>query len=418
MLIEFEVKIELLIIRFIHFRGRRFKQLVNIILDQQRVSKDTHNFNNRTTNLMVVLNDANEAICDNSNMYLDAYSILTLAPKRLDLEMLFNPLEEQFNLPSILVQKSDLTCLEEEVVCIISKRSLQIWSIVNDASNMNWVVAFIPSSSKPNSWVAKDIVFSIKQLFTLHNLIIWMKLLSNDEESTSLFNGEKSCEIKVATIKNVTSKSFIFNPIHGVNIMYACISNSIEYRNLCCNVNLCVYPDTRFCASERSPFKDRQAEVNCCGINSIKTSMQFELLSDSPFLSLSDHVESELLIDSVIAKGIRLRDDAPVGGNRFKAEIVRTFSMSLNDVNKFSKTRTARKLSEDKHIKMIPMSKTPVISSIIMPTDNTIELTFKPISDLIEYELPRMHNCSNLNLDAKVSISNVGQVFLELFHCA
>ena len=43
MLIEFEVKIELLIIRFIHFRGRRFKQLVNIILDQQRVSKDTHN---------------------------------------------------------------------------------------------------------------------------------------------------------------------------------------------------------------------------------------------------------------------------------------------------------------------------------------------------------------------------------------
>lgn len=134
--------------------------------------------------------------------------------------------------------------------------------------------------------------------------------------------------------------------------------------------------------------------------------------------SISDHVESELLIDSVIAKGIRLRDDAPVGGNRSKAEIVRTFSMSLNDVNKFSKTRTTRKLSEDKHIKMIPMSKTPVISSIIMPTDNTIELTFKPISDLIEYELPRIHNCSNLNLDAKVSISNVGQVFLELLHCA
>lgn len=176
--------------------------------------------------------------------------------------------------------------------------------------------------------------------------------------------------------------------------------------------------DARFCASERSPSKDRQAEVTRCGINSIKTSMQFELLSDSPFLSLSDHVESELLIDSVIAKGIRLRDDAPVGGNRSKAEIIRTFSMSLNDVNKFSKTRTARKLSEDKHIKMIPMSKTPVISSIIMPTDNTIELTFKPISDLIEYELPRMHNCSNLNLDAKVSISNVGQVFLELLHCA
>lgn len=53
-----------------------------------------HDFDNRTTNLIIMLNDTNEAICDDSDMYLNTISILTLTPKRLDLEMLLNLLEQ------------------------------------------------------------------------------------------------------------------------------------------------------------------------------------------------------------------------------------------------------------------------------------------------------------------------------------
>ena len=219
MLIAFEVKIKLHIIGFISFQFGMFKQFVDIVLDQQRVSEDEHDFNNRTTNLVIIFNNTNETICDDGNMYLNADSVLTLAPKGLDLEVLLNPFKEHFNLPPVFVQKSNLTYFKEEIIGIVCKRSLQFWSIVNNASNRNWIVTFVPLACKPDCLVTKDIVLSIKQVFTLLNLVIGMKFLSDYEECSSLFNGEESCKVKVFTVKNITCKPFIVNPIHRIDIM-------------------------------------------------------------------------------------------------------------------------------------------------------------------------------------------------------
>ncbi len=40
---------------------------------------------------MVMFDDANETVCDDGNMDLNADSILILAPKGLDLEVLLDP---------------------------------------------------------------------------------------------------------------------------------------------------------------------------------------------------------------------------------------------------------------------------------------------------------------------------------------
>jgi hypothetical protein len=58
--------------------------------------------------------------------------------------------------------------------------------------------------------------------------------------------------------------------------------------------------------------------------------------------------------------------------------------MSLDYVNEFPKTGTARKLREYKHTKMVPMSKTPFLCPVVVSADNTIELTFKPVGYLVE----------------------------------
>ena len=66
-----------------------------------------------------MFDNTSETICDDGNMYLNADSILTLTPKRLDFEVLLNSLKKQLNLPSIFVQKSNFVCLKEEVVGIV-----------------------------------------------------------------------------------------------------------------------------------------------------------------------------------------------------------------------------------------------------------------------------------------------------------
>ena len=191
---------------------------------------------------------------------------------------------------------------------------MQFWSIINNASNRSWIVAFVSLAAKPDSLVTKDIVLSVKQVFTLLNLIIGTKLLSDNEECSSFFNGKEPCKIKVSTVKDIARKLLILNPVHGVDIVNVCIGDSVEYWNLCCNINLRVNSDSRFCSSECSPSKNGKAEVNYGGVNSIETSTQFKLFRDSSLLGLTNHIEGKLFIDSVITESVGLGDNTPIGG--------------------------------------------------------------------------------------------------------
>lgn len=72
----------------------RFKQVSDIVLDQQRATQNADDLVDRPADLKVVFDDSDEAIGDNGNMYWYADSILGLAPKSFDSQVLFNPFEK------------------------------------------------------------------------------------------------------------------------------------------------------------------------------------------------------------------------------------------------------------------------------------------------------------------------------------
>lgn len=418
MLIELEVKIKLPVIVFFILYEGVFEKFVDVILNKQRMSKDSHDLNDWAPDLMVMFNDTNETVRDDGNVYLNTNCILGFTPKTLDLKMLFNPLKEQLDLPSIFIKERNLTCFEVEIVRIVCEGSLQFWSIIDNASEGNGIVALVSASCESDRLVTKDIVLSFKQVLTIFNLIVRVEFLPDNEEGTSLFNGKESRQVKVSTVKYVAGKSLIFNPVHRVDIMDLCRSDSVEYRYLSSNVNLCVNPDTSLCTSEFRPSEDRETETDGCRIDSIESSMKFKLFGDSSLLSLADHIEGEIFINSVITESVGFGDGTSVRGCRSETEIVRTFGMSLDYVNEFPETGTARKLRKYKHTKMVPMSKTPFLSPVVISADNTIELTFEPVCYLVEDIVPNMHNRSNLKLGTKVRISKVGHYSQELLYCA
>lgn len=417
MLIGLEVKIKLPVIVFFILHEGMFKKFVDVILDKQRVSKNAHDLNDWAANLMVMFNDTNETVCDDGNMDLNTNGIFAFAPEGLNLEMLLNPFEEQLDLPSVFVKECNFTCFEIEVVRIVCKRSLQIRSIIDNASEGNRIISFIPSSCESDRLVTKDIILSFKKVLTIFNLIVRMELLPDNEKGTCLFNSKESRQVKVSTVKDVTSKSLIFNPIHRVDIMDLCCRDSIEDRYLGSDVNLCVNPDASLRAPEFRPSKDRETEVDGCRVDSIESSMKFKLLGDSSLLRLADHIKGKIFINSVITESVGLGDDTSVRSCRSETEIIRTFGMSLDYINEFPKTGTARKLRKYKHTKMVPMSKTPFLCPVVVSADNTIELTFEPVGYLVEDIVPQMHICSNLKLGTKVRIPKVGHYFQELLCC-
>lgn len=243
--------------------------------------------------------------------------------------------------------------------------------------------------------------------------------LPDNEKGASLFNSKESRQVKVSTVKDIAGKPLIFNPVHRVDIIHLCRRDSIEDRYLSSNINLCMNPDASLLTPEFRPSEDRETEINGRRVDSIESSMKFKLPGDSSLLSLTDHIAGKLFIDSVITESIGLGDDtSSVGSSCTETEIVRTFGMSLDYVNEFPKTGTARKLRKYKHTKMVPMGKAPVLCPVVVSADNTIELAFEPVGYLVEDIMPNMHNCSNLKLGTKVRISKVGHCFQELLCCA
>lgn len=84
MFIELKVKTELPVVLLLFRSFEWFKQGSGIIQSQQRAAKDSHDFHDGTTDLQVMFDDTNEAICDDGNMYLNTDCILGFFPKGLD----------------------------------------------------------------------------------------------------------------------------------------------------------------------------------------------------------------------------------------------------------------------------------------------------------------------------------------------
>ena len=93
MLIKFEVKIELPIIRLGSLL-ERLEQVLDAVRGERRLAKDTHDLEHWPANLEVVFDYGNEAVGDDGHVYLYSDCIFGFSPETLDLEMLLDPFEE------------------------------------------------------------------------------------------------------------------------------------------------------------------------------------------------------------------------------------------------------------------------------------------------------------------------------------
>ena len=94
MLIGLKVKTELPVVLLLFRSFEWFKQVSDIIHGEQRPAQDSHEFHDGTTDLHLMFDDTNEAICDDGSMYLNTDNIFGFSPKSLDEEMLFDPFEK------------------------------------------------------------------------------------------------------------------------------------------------------------------------------------------------------------------------------------------------------------------------------------------------------------------------------------
>ena len=419
MLIEFEVKIELSVIRILCLLLERLEQVLDSVNGECRFAKDTHDFNDWSAYLKVMLDDCNETVCDDCNVYLYAHGIFRLTPEMLDLEMLLDPFEEELHLPPILVEQGDVLCTEEEVIRVVNEAAMQFRRIVNDSSDNARVLLLIFLLGKADTLVFEYVISAVENTFAIDNLVCRLAFLPDDEEGTKHMDLIETGEVKVAPVKHIAGKFLVCEPVHRVDIVHLGIGNPIEHRNLRGDVNLRVDFDSRLGASELCPSEHGHAEVDGSGVDGIEPAMQLKLPCDTFGLSDSHHVECKLLEDMVISEKIGLREHLPVDRLVSKAEVFGLLTMGGCNICKLPESSTAHQLAEHQNQHVAPMRHRPAFGPVVVLGKDAPEMPlWEELSYLCKNVLSNMHICSDFESDAKVRISKPGQGIERLKRCA
>ena len=220
----------MIIFRFINSVVK--EEFFNPIFCKQRAAKDSHDLHNRAIEFEVMFDDSDKTVGNDGHMDLDADGILRFAPKGLDSEVLLNPFEEELDLPSVAIQECDIPGREVEVIGVVGKGSLQFRSIVDDSPEFRRIVGTVVLPDEADCLVSDDIVLSLKEVFSRDNLMCWMPLLTNNKECTRKIDAKESRKVKVPSIKHITGKRLVCEPVHGVDIVDVGIGDSIENWNL------------------------------------------------------------------------------------------------------------------------------------------------------------------------------------------
>jgi hypothetical protein len=87
---------------------------------EKRHAQDAKHIKSASVKPEVMLNNSNKAIGCNCRENLDSDSIFGYAPERLYMQMLFNPLKEQFHLPSVFIKQGNVFCADFKIINLSS----------------------------------------------------------------------------------------------------------------------------------------------------------------------------------------------------------------------------------------------------------------------------------------------------------
>ena len=333
-----------------------------------------------------MLDDGHEAVCDDCNIYLCSHSVLARSAKGEHPKMLFYPPEEQFHLPSLLVEHCNILSLDRKVIRKECERPLQFRSIVNYPPQLRCVLGLCQLSSQSYGLVKQHIVVPIQQFISSHNCVLEMILCSDDKHGTDALYSIESGKVIVAFVKDIELIRLVRYPIHCIHVMKLRLGNVNVGRNLSDHIKQGVHLDSALGFAEVCPLEQTHAEIYRRRIERVELAIENERPYDSLALGKVDHVVGKLLKYLVVSVGVIIRQIAQLYVSATETEMV-TFTLNgINDCRHFSKTVTVRELSEHHDKMLIPIGEIFLPLITLVSFYNAIKDSFsKKTGELTEY---------------------------------
>ncbi len=351
--------------------------------------------------LAVVLDNGDKAVCDDRNINLYSHSILSCAPEREHSEVMFNPPEEEFNLPTLLVQQGNILSPECEVVSQERERPLKVRSIVNYPPQHGGILLLGLIAGKAYLLVKENIILAIQQVLAVNHLVVESGLLSDDKVGVDEVDFVQPVKVVISLVKDVERKRLIRNVIHSLHIMDFGFRNVNVCRYLGHDVKQRVNLDSAFSLPEVSPLKQTQTEVNRRGVEGIELSVQFELPVKPLPLSEPNHI-GKLLKDPVIPVGVGTCNIAQLDITVPKTEMVTLALDGIYYADDFPKAVTAGNLAIHHHEKLVPTREGfHVLVALVLLYDSIKDSLGQKFNELTGQIFSAIHACQDLLPAAK-----------------
>ena len=355
-----------------------------------------------TRELELLVKDGNHEVNGDRNPDLGLHCIGTGAEVVFDTQVAFDPFEEEFDLPTALVdlchgESGDLQVVGEEDE-MLGRLCIEV---AHSAQRIGEVGCCFGKRRR-----ADLIAENTLQAISWHRIVpgeAEVALGTSDEECSGQNDPSKTSEIHVGTIHHIEGTGFEDQVVEPVNIGVAGCCDVDAGRNRPAQIELGMHLDPGFGAPKISPWEEAEGEIDRGGIQSVNRVLQFqsEILSDVETTGLAHESLGQVFPEPPVPLFVGIGQGG-LGNLLPKTEMVERFAPCVETSGDVAQSFSPRQLCKGHADQLLPTPKMPNLALRFVALDQSGKrLAIYQIEDLGEDVAARVHG--------RVSSKNVAQ---------
>ena len=222
-----------------------------------------------------LFHDGDKNISCDGNPYLGFDGVFAGSQKGFDTQMLFDPFEEQFDLPALLVQRGDQLRLE----CKIVGQEYDAFAILvldDNAAQRAWTILACAIQRQLSSLVADEIGAGSVDRMGVPALEFHVALCSRYKESVQHVESMQSFEIQVAAIHPIKRAWLDSQIVQNIDFVGLAVGDMNKGRDRTAQIEQRMQFDCGFGGAKRRPWMHRQTQIDRGCIECIHSGIQID----------------------------------------------------------------------------------------------------------------------------------------------
>jgi len=225
--------------------------------------------------LKFLFNDGNQHVGRHGAPDLRLYGVLAVAKEFLDSQVLFDPFEEQFDLPAVFVKCCNCQCWQDKVVGQKDQCLACLWVLESNPSQVLWVVLRGIESSEQHRLVANDAGCSVCRS-GVNPPRIHVDFGPRDEKSARSMHRIEPSEVQVTTVHHVEGASLDRHEVEYVDLVHLSVADVDKRWDCAPQVQKRVQLDSAFGFAKRSPIEQAQTQIDRGCVQRVNGVLQVE----------------------------------------------------------------------------------------------------------------------------------------------